>query len=57
VKDRGPGCLSLVPDSALLVNAFAIVRSIVAGVFSIAKFIILSLLRVGRWCWDRIRLR
>jgi len=38
-------------------NAFTIVRSVVVGILSVVKFIILSILRLSKWCWDRINLR
>jgi len=39
------------------VNVFGIIRSIIFAVFTIVKFTILSVLRLGRWCWDRIRMK
>ena len=38
-------------------NTYGVVRTLVSGVFSVAKFIILSILRLGRWCWDRVHVR
>jgi len=38
-------------------SVFGIIRAVVLGVFSIFKFAILSVLRLGRWCWDRIHLK
>jgi len=35
----------------------SIARDMVVGVFALGKFIVLSVLRLGRWCWDRIHLR
>jgi len=39
------------------VNAFGIVRAIISGLFAVAKFAVLSILRIGRWCWDRIHIK
>jgi len=38
-------------------NAFGAIRTIVFGVLTLAKFVILSIFRLGRWCWDRIHLK
>ena len=41
----------------LKMNAFTVIRGVVIGIFTVAKFIVISILRLGRWCWDRINLR
>jgi len=57
VKDKGPRCLFLVLGKSGHMNAYDVVRTLVSGVFSLAKVIILSILRLGRWCWDRVHVR
>jgi len=37
-------------------NAFAAIRAIIVGALSLVKLAVLSILRLGRWCWDRIHL-
>ena len=44
----------LSPPTSSRMNAYGVVRVIVLGVFSVVKFVILSVLRLGRWCRDRI---
>ena len=38
-------------------NLSRMVRAILNGVFWVVKFTILSILRLGRWCWDKIHLK
>jgi len=38
-------------------NVFGTIRTIIVAVFSIVKFAVLSILRLGRWCLDRVHLR
>ena len=57
VKDRETEGLSFCPEMRLKMNAFTVIRGVVIGIFTVAKFIVISILRLGRWCWDRINLR
>jgi hypothetical protein len=38
-------------------TVFSVVRAIVVGAAGILKFTILSLIRAGRWLWDRVHLQ
>jgi len=57
VKEREPQLLSLLQNKRQHMNAFNVARGMLSSVFSVAKYIIIYFLRLGRWCWDRIRLR
>jgi len=49
--------MSFLPSAHMTgMNVFGTIRTIIVAVFSIVKFTILSILRLGRWCWDRIHL-
>jgi len=41
----------------LKMKAFTVVRAVVIGIITMVKFVVLSILRLGKWCWDRINLR
>jgi hypothetical protein len=41
----------------LLMSAFRVVLNIGGGIWSAVKFVILSVLSLMRWCWDRIHMR
>ena len=47
----------LYPSQLSDMNAFGAIRAIIVGVLSLVKLTVLSVLRLGRWCWDRIHLR
>jgi len=56
VKDRAAEGISFCPEMWMNVKVSSIIRGVVLGIFTVVKFIILSILRLGRWCWDRISL-